>query len=331
MKLTRRQRIFINYFLGPLLFLWLSWSVYRQIERQPNLTEAWLRIKKSLDSHAVVMLFLLVLLMLKNWALETLKWKIAIRPVQQISFWNAFQAVLSGVAFSVTTPNRMGEYLGRMIYMNEGNRLKIISLTVLCSLSQLIITVISGFIGLLILRNTLEEKQLITPLWMLVILTGTGIALCVLLLFYFQMPWLIKRIDQLPAMRKIAYLTEAIERFSFVTLVKILIFSFFRFLVFIVQYWICFWLFDVNLSFTQTLFTVSVSFFVLAIIPTIAVAELAQRGKVITAIAGLYSENLLGLTFTTVAIWFINLILPAITGSLLILRFRKIVAQTEET
>ena len=57
----------------------------------------------------------------------------------------------------------------------------------------------------------------------------------------------------------------------------------------------------------------------MAIIPTIAIAELAQRGKVVTAIVGLYSVNELGMTFATAGIWFINLILPAIIGSLLIL------------
>jgi len=33
----------------------------------------------------------------------------------------------------------------------------------------------------------------------------------------------------------------------------------------------------------------------------------------------LFSSNNVGITFTTTAIWFINLILPAITGSLLML------------
>jgi len=41
MKLNRNSKIFINYFLGPLLFVWLSWSIYRQVQRQPGLENAW--------------------------------------------------------------------------------------------------------------------------------------------------------------------------------------------------------------------------------------------------------------------------------------------------
>jgi hypothetical protein len=42
----------------------------------------------------------------------------------------------------------MGEYAGRVLFLNEGNRLRSISLTIVCSMSQLIITLLMGCIGL---------------------------------------------------------------------------------------------------------------------------------------------------------------------------------------
>ena len=80
--------------------------------------------------------------MLINWSIEALKWKISIRHIQRISFLRSFRAVLSGVSFSVNTPNRIGEYLGRVLYIEEGHRLQAISLTIVCSMSQLIITLL---------------------------------------------------------------------------------------------------------------------------------------------------------------------------------------------
>jgi len=75
---------------------------------------------------------------------------------------------------------------------------------------------------------------------------------------------------------------------------------------------------------------VSVSFLVLAIIPTIAVIELFQRRMVVKTLVGLYSTNELGITLTTAGIWLINLIIPAIVGSLLILSIKKILLNKNE-
>jgi hypothetical protein len=324
MKLSKSIKLFINYFLGPLLFIWLSWSIYRQIQRQPGLEQAWLRIKESMNGPMLWNLVLVILLMFVNWSVEAVKWQLSVRQIQKVSYGRALQAILSGVSFSVSTPNRVGEYLGRVLYMNEGNRLKTISLTIVGSISQLIITVLMGGIGLIILRPVIEEQQVISVLWMKVILYGVWGVLFVLTLFYFRLSWLIKWVDRLPGSKRFAYLVRDLENFNATLLVKLLSLSLFRFIVFIVQYYLLFRLFDVHLSGWQAFWTVSVSFLVMAVIPTIAIAELAQRGKVTIAIVGLYSSNELGMTFATAGIWFINLILPAIIGSLLIVRIKKI-------
>ncbi|MCB0740015.1 MAG: hypothetical protein KDB92_02925, partial [Chitinophagaceae bacterium] len=106
--------------------------------------------------------------------------------------------------------------------------------------------------------------------------------------------------------------------------------SLLRFFVFIVQYYLLFSLFDMDMSWWHVFWTVSVSFLVMAVIPTIAIAELAQRGKILIAIVGLYTTNELGITLVTASIWFINLIIPAITGSILILRIKKILKEQHE-
>jgi hypothetical protein len=97
-----------------------------------------------------------------------------------------------------------------------------------------------------------------------------------------------------------------------------------RFLIFSIQYYLLFRLFNVNILWWQGFWAVNVSFLVLAIIPTIAIAELVQRGKIVTTVVGLFSVNQLGINLATAGIWFINLIIPAVIGSLLILSIKKI-------
>ncbi|HWR33721.1 MAG TPA: lysylphosphatidylglycerol synthase domain-containing protein [Chitinophagaceae bacterium] len=331
MKLNKNTKIFINYFLGPALFVWLSWSIYHQIKKQSNLEEAWLNIRQSFHSPLVWNLVAVVFLMLVNWSIEAIKWKISVKPVQQVSFMKAFKAVLSGTSFSVSMPNRVGEYLGRVLYMNEGNRLKTISITIVGSISQLIITLFMGGIGLLVMKNKIESAQLISSMWMQVIIYGVAAVMVVLTLFYFRLSWIIKWVDRLPGNNRFAYLVRALEDFNATLLLKLLSLSALRFLVFVLQYYLLFRLFDVDVFWWQAFWAVSVSFLVMAVIPSITITELVQRGAVITTIMMLYSSNKLGIGFTAAGIWVINLIIPAIAGSLLILSIKKIYRNKNET
>jgi hypothetical protein len=97
-------------------------------------------------------------------------------------------------------------------------------------------------------------------------------------------------------------------------------------MVFVAQYWLLFSLFDVGLTTWQIISTVSVLFLVLAIVPTIALAEIGIRSKVSIALFSIFSTNTLGILVATASIWLINIIFPAIAGSLFVLGiklFRK--------
>ena len=330
MRLSKNIKIFINYFLGPVLFVWLAWSIYREIKHQPDLSNAWLHIRQSFSSVMIWNLVAVIALMFVNWSVEAFKWKVSISSIQQVSFLKAFKAILSGVSFSVSTPNRVGEYFGRVMYMDEGNRLKTISITIVGSISQLIITLLMGFIGLVVLRSSIEEQHLISELWMKVIMYGVLAVLVVLTLFYFRLSWLIKWVDRLPGSSRFAYLIRALEDFNATLLFRLLSLSLFRFIIFIIQYYLLFRLFSVDISWWQTFWTVSVSFLILAAIPSFAILELVQRGFVTKTIVGLYSTNIAGIGLATAGIWLINLIVPAIIGSLLILGIKKIYAGKNE-
>ena len=322
---NKRFRYFINYFFGPLLFIWLSYSIFRQIQRQPGLEQSWQHIRQSFDSTRIWLLLAVMLLMLVNWSIETAKWKLAVQRVQRVDFATALKAILAGVSFSVMTPNRVGEYLGRVLYMEEGKRLKAISLTITGSISQLIVTLLMGFCALLVLQKPVLASGMITAFWMKMIVYGVFIVLFVLTLFYFRLAVLVRWLDRLPALRKYAWLLESLEHFNATLLLQLLSLSALRFIVFIIQYYLLFRLFEVDVSWWQAWWAVSLSFLVMAVIPTIAlITDLGLRGKVSLQLIGLFSGNQLGISLAAVSIWFINLIIPAVAGSLLILSIKRI-------
>ena len=324
MKLNKNIKIFINYFFGPLLFAWLSYSIYKEIKNQPDLQGKWLQIRESLGGPMVWNIAGVFLLMIVNWSIEAVKWKISVQKVQQVTFMKAFKAVLSGVSFSVTTPNRVGEYFGRILFMHEGNRLKAISITIVGSISQLITTLLMGLLSLIILMPKIEAAGMISSPWTTMIIYGVLAALLFFLLFYFKLSWLVKLVERIPRSNKYVYLVKALEDFSVNLLFKLLLLSLLRFAVFLLQYYLLFRLFNVDVSWWQGTLVMSLSFLVMAVIPSIELIELPQRGKVITTVAGLFSTNALGIGLATACIWFINLIVPAIAGSIIILTIRKI-------
>jgi uncharacterized membrane protein YbhN (UPF0104 family) len=323
MRLNRNIKIFINYFLGPLLFIWLSLSIYNQVRHQPDLKTSWIKIKQSIQSPEIWNLVIVFFLMFVNWAIEALKWKIVIKPIQPLSFFKSFRAVLSGVSFSVSTPNRVGEYLGRILYMDEGKRLKAVSLTIVSSISQLMITLFFGAIGLFYLSGRIVKSEMTSsPIWLQMVQYGVILVLAILTVFYFRLYFFTKLIDKWLARSRYAGFIQSLKSIHATLLLKLLSLSAIRYVVFIIQYFLLFELFEVTVNWWQCFEAVSVIFLVLAIIPTFAIAELGLRGKVNLKLLALFSANSLGISIATVTIWLINLVVPAIAGSLLIVSIK---------
>lgn len=321
MKLNKNIKIFLNYVLGPLLFIWLSYSVFKQIKDQPNLEESWVNIKTSFTDTRVLNFILVFVLMFVNWSLEALKWKISVQGVQPVSFFRSLKAIFSGVSFSVTTPNRTGEYFGRVLYMDDGNRLKVISLTILGSISQLLVTIFFGLLGLLILRPDIDSMNLSGWMeWLKDLgIIGASIAFVVLTVFYFRIGWLVKWIDKIPAIKKYIWLINELEKADTTLLMRLLSISLLRYLVFATQYFLLFRFFGVEVNWWQGFWATAIVFFVMAITPTIELFEVVKKMYVTKEIFAIFTVNTLAIGFVTTTIWFINLVIPATIGSLLIL------------
>ena len=321
MKLNKNIKIFLNYVLGPLLFAWLSYSVFKQIKNQPNLEGSWLNIKASFTDSRVLNFILVFVLMFVNWSLEALKWKISVQGVQPVSFFRSLKAIFSGVSFSVTTPNRTGEYLGRVLYMDDGNRLRVISLTILGSISQLLVTIFFGMLGLLILRHDIDKMSLSGWMeWLKDLgIIGAFFAFIVLTVFYFRIGWLVKWIDKIPAIKKYIWLINELEKTDTTLLMRLLSISLLRYLVFATQYFLLFRFFGVEVNWWQGFWATAIVFFVMAITPTIELFEVVKKMYVTKEIFAIFTVNTLAIGFVTTTIWFINLVIPATIGSLLIL------------
>lgn len=324
--LNKRLKIFLNYFLGPVLFIWLCYSIYRQVQTQENLQQSWDMILASATGPQSWKFLLAIMLLGANFGAEAFKWKILISAVQKVSFWKAMKATLSGHALVFNSINRLGESAARSLYLDEGHRLKGMAISMVGSLSLIIVNFVMGLLGMLYMRffilDATHQLDGLSMFW----LTGLMSVLCfgtvLLILLYYKLSWLIRLLEKIPLVARYSFVLESMEKLEWRFLTKILLLSMLRYVVFIVQYVLMMQVFEVGVSVVDTAALVAVMLLVLSIVPSITLAELGIRGEVSLLLFGLLSNNLLGIIATTGSIWIINLIIPAIAGSIFLLGIR---------
>jgi hypothetical protein len=321
--LKRNRKKLINYIAGPLLFILLGWSLYVQMRNKQDFHSAWQNIRDFYKGPGSWKLWVAIALCYINWGLETVKWQALVRPVQQVSFFKAYKAVLSGLSMSLFMPNRSGEYIGRVLYMDAGNRLQSIPLTIIGSISQMLVTMITGVIGLFFLWKEVLSHRLniqgLSVFWTNVLMYGVVAGAVLLLIVYYRLSWLARLLERLPFIKKYAFFIQKVEDFHWRDLTRILILSFSRYVVFTVQYLLLLSVFKVEVPVLEGVCAVAVLFLFLSVIPTPPLAELGLRGEAGKQLFGLFSSNYLGIVCMTGSIWFINLILPSIAGTIFIL------------
>lgn len=309
-----------------MLFIWISISLYNQIKQQPDLPQAWQQLKNSFTGAGAWQLWLAFVLMPVNWAVETLKWYKLVNKFQPLSFLKSYEAVLSGLSLAMNTPNRIGEYGGRVLYLQPEFRLRGIALTVLCSVSQVLVTLVVGFVSLTILQPQLEAVHYAgtgMSEMLFKILFWTVLVMCVLTgLLYFKIQWLVALAKWIPLVQKKFSFAFVLEHLKGRMMGEILFYSFLRFIIFAVQYVLVWKALQVDISWWQGFWSIALVFLIMAIVPSFAIAEIGIRGKVALGIVGLFSMNTLGILAGTLTMWLLNLVLPALMGSLFLLTIK---------
>jgi hypothetical protein len=300
----------------------LFYTVIRQLHRQPNWKDSIHQMFAAAIGKQQWKLYCMFLLMVVNWTLETAKWQIAMRPIQSIRFTQAFKAILAGTCIASFTPNRVGEYLGRMLFVDPGNKVVSVAPTILCSMSQMLVTLTAGSVGLFLYRNLAPSQgDWISPALFRPAFIVTILAAFALFLVYYRFDPLVRRVNKWLIKKNKTFSVP--ENYSFRSLSGILLLSTVRYLVFMLQYGLLFSLFGIPLIGLQVFTGVSVMFVLMAVVPTLTfLTDLGFRWAVGIQVFQVYTLNTAGILAVSLGIWLINLIIPALVGSLLILRIK---------
>lgn len=102
----------------------------------------------KLTTTGLFYLLMAVLLMPLNWSLEAIKWRFSMQLVYPYTFLGALKAVLAGLSTGLITPNRLGNFIGRVQHLPPDLKTKGTLLTMFCNVAQFIITILAGVVAL---------------------------------------------------------------------------------------------------------------------------------------------------------------------------------------
>lgn len=307
----------IKAFIGMILFLWMSYSIYHQLQRQNDLQETLKSIYTEWGSTKILLSVLVLSLMPINWLVEAMKWRTLLQNTEKLKLADAFKSVLTGVAVSVVTPNRIGEYMGRILYLKNVNKLKGITVTIIGSFAQLIVTGFFGLLGLVYYIINIKYTS-----WLSVLLISSILLCAILGYFYFHLSVLLDWVDKFSFLRKLKIYIEVIKRYDAKTLWQILWFSVLRYFIYTCQLLLLFYITEVDVMWLSLVFVIWLIYWAMAIVPTIAIAEIGIRGETALYFLLPLSDNRLGIISSSVLLWVINLIIPALLGCIFVYQIK---------
>ena len=293
---------------GLLLFFICAFAIYQKV----FINKDWETVKQVLLTHlktiSIFGWFCLLLLMFVNLMVEAIKWKIVVSKNNSMGMLKSLKSVFVSQAFAFFTPNRIGEYAGRTMFLSSGNKLMGVSQMAWTSYAQLLVTITFGAVALFV---NITYYPWMTNSWMIWIKIGSPIlALLALYMYFGDQNW--KGVLSVLNSIQIAHPIK----------VQLIGWSLLRYLIFIIQYYLVAYLLQMNLSFSTVFLSLSILFLLLSILPTISITELVVRGQLLILILTPFYSNKLIIVSLSSIIWGINFLLPSMIGTFLLLGYR---------
>lgn len=274
-------------------------------------------------SSGLIYLLIALCLMLLNWGLETVKWRYALKDISKISFLKAYAAVFAGTSVSLFMPNRTGEFVGRIFAVPSSERGRAIFASITASLSQLIVTIITGTVALIVFlclfpNNTLIDENLKSWIQYPALLIAA-----LSLIVYFKINWFTYFFDNWKILNKLSKTAQILKSFNAKILLNFLLLSFLRYTVFIVQFYCLIIFFGIELSLLDCALASALTFYVVTVIPTFTLAEIGIRGSVAVIFFGVFSNMYAEIISASTLLWIINVGIPALIGNIFVAGFKE--------
>lgn len=319
------QRKFVQLLFKFLLSITLAVVLYYQLFARKDLTLESLaqEFVTNLSWEKAPYVVAVLLLMPLNWFFETKKWLALMQKIEPIAMTKALRAVLVGVTCSLFTPNRVGEYGGRVMMVSKGKRFMSVFATMVGISSQWIVLVIGGWWGLMGAFYAglmpINGRLFLGLVWLGIIASSC------LVLIYFNLPVVVQSCLNFKWTKKWAEKIQAsvFEYYNNQELLKALAYSSIRYLIYSFQYLLLLCFFGFQASTIAIFLGILIVYLLQTGIPLPPSTGLLARGNIALLIFGFLNAAPVAATAvlaSTFSLWLINVLFPAIIGALCIVQ-----------
>ena len=264
---------------------------------------------------AYCLLFFCLVLVPLNWGIESYKWKLITKPVEEINYGRAMRSVLAGLCVGNLAPGRATEFVAKVLFFRSENRGTITLLHFVNGLFQLSITIVLGLIALL---SKYDLSNDISPAQFLLIGISCMLLLSLFILFVFKFnmlqKWIFSLFKKSLGERTMPY------KFKKESISRLISFSFIRYLVFTTQFVLILKIFYAGPLNSSILASVCVYFLLTTILPMISFIEPAIRAAIALLVFGGLEISEISLVTTAIMVWLINIVFPSIVGYYIIVK-----------
>lgn len=298
---------FISKVIAPLLkigiILLAFYFIYSQITEKNGFDwrEYIIIIRDRLSFGFII---IILIFSIANRYLEILKWKNLVSFIEPITTFEASKQVLAALTAGIITPNGIGEYAGKALYYEKSKTKLIVFLNFICNGIQMVLTIVFGIIGLFVIGYWKWSFLLI------------GVSTLLIFIYFISKNITIKGYSLATFFEKVNEIPKPIHR-------KNILLGFSRYLVFSHQYFFLFLILDVHLPYITLISTIAVVYFLASSLPSFQMFDFAVKGSVALFFFGKYDINEWIILFVSTLMWFLNVVLPVLIGSIFVLNFKS--------
>jgi uncharacterized membrane protein YbhN (UPF0104 family) len=291
--------------------------IFNKLSNNNNLAE-FNQLLKGLSHHKVYSVLILVfLLMLLNWFLEALKWKYLIKGIEKISVWKAVESVFCGLTLAVFTPNRIGEYGGRVFFLTPRKRLFGLVAMGVGAIGQMVVTNVLGGLSILWFIGNFFEINF----WLFYGLIFLVTLFCLFfIVFYFNIKWVYSLLSSILFLKRFKKFFKLLSRYQKKELWNVFLFCIARFIVFTTQYCLIINLLLPELQLFAMVMMILILFFIQSALPSLDLLDVGVRSMTATYFFSFITHQEVAIMASTAWIWLVNLIIPAILGSVFVFK-----------
>jgi hypothetical protein len=304
------KKLFSFLIKAGILVLAFAFIYHQYLQKGDSIKQFQQLISHISRQEVIITLSSVALLMLVNWILESFKWRYLTRHLEKISAWDAIEAVFCGLTWAIFTPNRLGEYAGRVLFLPSRKRVYGVFAMAVGSFGQNVITNVLGLSALL--WYLLTYYHLNVWLYAAIAIGSIG-AMAFFLIIFFHIIWVVDLLDRIPYIKKFHRFFDIMGRYKKQELIKIMGFS-------LAQYYLIIHLLIPEIPAFQMMMLVFVFFFIQSALPSLDLLDIGVRSGAATLLFVHVTNQSLAIIAAVSSIWLINLIIPAILGSVFVFK-----------